>query len=92
MNVKNEADSRGLILGLLYENGYGGVVVEPNNFAPPMDRHVIFNVGSYFHKDGIISDFPSDTGTGYFMQITLRGQAIWEGRQEATLDVAIPPQ
>jgi hypothetical protein len=92
MNMTNTADIRGLILGFLYEHGFNGAVVRPDSFSPPMNPKDIFDVGVYFHQDNIIKEFPADTNYGYFMQITLRGQAIWEGKQEPTLDITIPPQ
>ena len=92
MNIKNEAETRGVLLSLLYANkDHSWATVKPGCFSPPIAKREILCIGRDFHKAGLIEEFPLDNGDYYFMRISLLGQAVWEGRAQSLLEIDVPP-
>src|ERR1035438_8516185 len=82
---------RGLVLGLLYANrNQNWTNAKPESFSPPLTKREIHLIGRDFHEADIIKDCPSDYGDGYFMRISLHGQAVWTGKETSSLDIYIP--
>jgi hypothetical protein len=89
--TKDEAAMRGLVLGLLYANrNHNWTNAKPESFSPPLTKQEIHLIGRDFHEADIIKGYPSDHGDGYFMRISLHGQAIWTGKGTSSLDIYIP--
>ena len=89
MEIKDDAAMRGLILGALYVGKERKMVlVRSDNFSPPMAMCDIFRIGCEFRDDELIIGVPSKNGNGYFMRISVRGKAVWEGREDSKLEIS----
>jgi len=92
MDIKDDAAMRGLVLGVLYASKeHNSVLVKPASFSPPMTMREILHIGREFKDAGIIKASPSNNGDGYFMRISVHGQAVWTGREVSSLEIDVPP-
>jgi hypothetical protein len=93
MEIKDDAAMRGLVLGLLYAGKeHSFVLVKPESFTPPMEKRDIRRIGFEFKDADLIKGTPSDNGDGFFMRISVHGQAVWEGNAHTELDISgLPP-
>ena len=93
MKIKDDAAMRGLVLAVLYAGkDHSSVKIKPGSFSPPMSMRDIGRIGREFKDANLIKGSPSDNGDGYFMRISVHGQAVWEGNARTELDISgLPP-
>jgi hypothetical protein len=92
MEIKDDAAMRGLVLGVLYAGkDHSFVKVKPDSFSPPMTMRDIGIISREFKNatpHPLIIGSPSKNGDGYFMRISVHGQAVWEGNAHTELDIS----
>jgi hypothetical protein len=93
MNIKHEEICQGALLTLLYEKrSEKYAYVKPNDFSPPITMQDIGRFGRRFYDAKLIKDPPMEHTEGYFMSISLHGEAVWEGREASLLNLEGLPE